>query len=468
LLAGGGNTHENGGGRSGGTGGSSRAVVVLALRETSAGEDYQESARPAADLDAGALREHLQREVDTWSGRVALLEGRAAALDTLRSEAESLDQGAAALRLDLAAAIAAARASEDTAQARSQPIEGSVDDLTPSPQTTWPRPVAPPRPIEGSVDEVRALAADRLAALAAQLQQLDEPATRAAEQEAQRAAGATEASVTALGNEAQSTAARLAVLAGLDERESLGSPDDAVDPGAAAARLREACPEATGPLPGSEALERELQQLDQQVGHLERGREDARAALGDEPPLECEAAAQALARLELEQAARRRAQEIVSETRQRMINKVLPDTIANMCLLLPLLTAGRYRHAELTDDYRLQVWDERKRGYVEKALYSGGTQDQFSLALRLGFALAALPRELGTSPGFLFLDEPLSSFDRDRTAALIDLLTHGQIATFFQQVFLISHSQAFDPQLFTHHVVMEDGHVESSTLPSAT
>jgi DNA repair protein SbcC/Rad50 len=147
-----------------------------------------------------------------------------------------------------------------------------------------------------------------------------------------------------------------------------------------------------------------------------------------------------------------------------MINKVLPDTMRNMCLLLPLLTAGRYRYAELTPDYRLQVWDERKHGYVEKTLYSGGTQDQFSLALRLGFALAALPRELGTSPGFLFLDEPLSSFDHDRTAALIDLLTQGQIATFFQQVFLISHSQAFDPASFTHHIVMEDGAVAAGTL----
>src|SRR5262249_168249 len=110
---------------------------------------------------------------------------------------------------------------------------------------------------------------------------------------------------------------------------------------------------------------------------------------------------------------------------------------------------------------------ERKHDYVEKSLYSGGTQDQFSLALRLGFALAALPRELGTSPGFLFLDEPLSSFDRDRTAALVDLLTHGQIATFFQQAFLISHSQRFDPGLVTHQIVMEEGRVAESTLPAA-
>ena len=149
-----------------------------------------------------------------------------------------------------------------------------------------------------------------------------------------------------------------------------------------------------------------------------------------------------------------------------MIGKVLPDTIDNMCVLLPMLTAERYRYAELTPDYRLQVWDERKRAYVEKTLFSGGTQDQFSLALRLGFALAALPRELGTSPGFLFLDEPLSSFDRDRTAALVTLLTTGQIATFFRQIFLISHSQGFDATLFSHHIVMEHGRVAESTLPS--
>jgi exonuclease SbcC len=231
---------------------------------------------------------------------------------------------------------------------------------------------------------------------------------------------------------------------------------------AAAARLRAACPEVDDPLPPREELQGELRTLDQRTGSLERGLEDARAALGDEAPTSLEAATQALAALQLDHAARRTGQEIVAATRQRMIEKVLPDTMRNMRLVLPLLTAGRYHHADLTADYRLQVWDERKRGYVEKALYSGGTQDQFSLALRLGFAVAALPRELGTSPGFLFLDEPLSSFDHDRTAALIDLVTRGQIATFFQQVFLISHSKAFDPQQFSVHIVMDDGRVESA------
>ena len=169
------------------------------------------------------------------------------------------------------------------------------------------------------------------------------------------------------------------------------------------------------------------------------------------------------ARLELQ--SRRYAVQVLTQARRKMIANVLPSTERNMCLLLPELTAGRYRHARLDQDYRFQVWDERKRGDTEKKLLSGGTQDQFSLALRLGFAIAALPQEVGTRPGFLFLDEPLSSFDRDRTQALVNLLTRGTITSHFPQVFLISHSTLFDPHLFTYHVVMEAGGVASSTLP---
>ena len=276
-----------------------------------------------------------------------------------------------------------------------------------------------------------------------------------------------------LGHEAPDTVAGEAETARGRRRvaaaEGSGDGDgEAVTAGASGAAvatwLREACPEVTGDLPSLDAVEEALDALGQREWEGQRSAQEARLLLGDEAPLSVAEAEEALATATLDLAARRRAQDILGQTRQRMINKVLPDTMRNMCLLLPLLTAGRYRYAELTPDYRLQVWDERKHGYVEKTLYSGGTQDQFSLALRLGFALAALPRELGTSPGFLFLDEPLSSFDHDRTAALIDLLTQGQIATFFQQVFLISHSQAFDPASFTHHIVMEDGAVAAGTL----
>lgn len=153
------------------------------------------------------------------------------------------------------------------------------------------------------------------------------------------------------------------------------------------------------------------------------------------------------------------AERIVKGVRERMVQKVLPNTERNMCLLLPLLTADRYRDCQLTPDYKLQVWDENAGRYVAKNIFSGGTRDQLSLALRLAFALATLPEELGTTPGFIFLDEPLSSFDGPRTEALVTLLTTGQIAANFSQIFVISHNRMFDRNAFTHHLVMDGGQV---------
>jgi len=103
--------------------------------------------------------------------------------------------------------------------------------------------------------------------------------------------------------------------------------------------------------------------------------------------------------------------------------------------------------------------------YVAKNLFSGGTRDQCSLALRLAFALATLPQELGVAPGFIVLDEPLTAFDAERAQALVTLLTTGTIAEQFAQVIVISHGHAFDRSAFAYHVVMERGRVRSSTLP---
>lgn len=171
---------------------------------------------------------------------------------------------------------------------------------------------------------------------------------------------------------------------------------------------------------------------------------------------ECE---EELALRQRELAVKERASAIAKSVASRMIDKVLPKTARNMSLLLPMLTLDRYRDCQITADYKLQIWDEQAGRYVAKNIFSGGTRDQFSLALRLAFALAALPEELGTTPGFIFLDEPLSSFDRPRTEALVNLLTRGHISTYFRQIFVISHSSVFDRGLFTHHLVMENGSV---------
>ncbi len=166
---------------------------------------------------------------------------------------------------------------------------------------------------------------------------------------------------------------------------------------------------------------------------------------------------------------RERGVEIVSLARRRIVQKVLPATMDYMRQILPALTRDRYHDAQLDDEsYKIQVWDERAGqggAFKEKNIFSGGTKDQFSLALRLAFALATLPQERGSAPSFIFLDEPLGSFDDERADALIYLLTEGEIARAFDQIFLISHVHV-DERLFTHRVVLENGRVAFTDLPS--
>ncbi|MEO7001241.1 MAG: hypothetical protein ABI068_05535, partial [Ktedonobacterales bacterium] len=182
----------------------------------------------------------------------------------------------------------------------------------------------------------------------------------------------------------------------------------------------------------------------------------------------------------VERTLRRRtlAAELARQTRERIIRRVLPETEVYMRALLPELTMGRYRDVELLRtegensataigaELRIRVWDETAGRYVAKNLFSGGARDQFSLALRLAFALATLPKELGAMPGFMFLDEPLSAFDAERSEALAHLLTEGAIGQQFAQVLLISHSRIIDPRGFAYHVRMSGGRVVASDLPS--
>src|SRR5229473_3168029 len=169
------------------------------------------------------------------------------------------------------------------------------------------------------------------------------------------------------------------------------------------------------------------------------------------------------------------ATQLLRETHDRIARRVLPITERNKQPLLQQLTGGRYRDVRLTPedkdgqpeemDYRIRVWDPAAGRYVAKNLFSGGTRDQCSLALRLAFALATLPQELGVAPGFIFLDEPLSAFDSLRAQALVVLITTGTIAQQFNQVILISHQHAFDREAFQYHVRMDSGQIVESDLP---
>jgi DNA repair exonuclease SbcCD ATPase subunit len=162
-------------------------------------------------------------------------------------------------------------------------------------------------------------------------------------------------------------------------------------------------------------------------------------------------------------AVRRKASDIVDQAGRNVVQRVLPSTLDHMRRLLPALTQDRYFDAQLSDDYRIEVFDDRAKAWKQKNIFSGGTRDQFSLALRLAFALATLPEERGTAPSFVFLDEPLGAFDAERARALIDLLVEGEIADSFDQIFLISHVRV-DPELFDYRITLDQGRVAETNL----
>jgi exonuclease SbcC len=166
-------------------------------------------------------------------------------------------------------------------------------------------------------------------------------------------------------------------------------------------------------------------------------------------------------RLKREHRVRELSVRILETARRNITQRILPRTIDHMWRLLPLITNDRYRQVDLDPDtFRIKVYDERAGDWKEKNIFSGGTRDQMSLALRLSFALASLPQERGIAPSFLFLDEPLSSFDEQRKEALIRVITEGEIAERFDQIFVISHTPLLNPNLFHYYIVMEDGRIK--------
>ena len=167
---------------------------------------------------------------------------------------------------------------------------------------------------------------------------------------------------------------------------------------------------------------------------------------------------------------------MVKVLNERLIQKVLPRTEYYMHQLVPLLTCGRYRDVRLTTDLEegsasggaleLRVWESSAGEYLPLSALSGGTADQLSLALRLAFTIAALPRELVLTPGFILLDEPLSSLDRAHSRALVDVIAGEMLGQHFEQVLLMSHNSEFESAMFPYHVYMDSGMVVESNLPT--
>ncbi len=169
---------------------------------------------------------------------------------------------------------------------------------------------------------------------------------------------------------------------------------------------------------------------------------------------------------------------LINATVERLMRKMIPRIELCLQQLLPLLTRGRYHDVILSTEpeegvasggtFQLNVWEQAAAEYIPQSALFGGTADQISLALRLAFAIAALPRELSTAPGFILLDEPLSPASQDRMQALIDLVTSHLLSEHFEQAFFSSHNSALDLAMFKYHLYIDNGIVMECSLPEVT
>ncbi|MCW4050710.1 MAG: SMC family ATPase [Candidatus Bathyarchaeota archaeon] len=161
--------------------------------------------------------------------------------------------------------------------------------------------------------------------------------------------------------------------------------------------------------------------------------------------------------------AMRRAITLLDSTRDSIMAGVKQNVEKHMMQFLPILTDNRYSMARIDEEkYVIQIYDREAQHWRGKGVFSGATQDQFSLALRLAFAISTIPSTRGARPGFIFLDEPLSGFDTQRRNGFMEMLQQ-QLSQHFDQIIVISHLEALRED-FPHHLQLEAGRVIESEV----
>ena len=142
------------------------------------------------------------------------------------------------------------------------------------------------------------------------------------------------------------------------------------------------------------------------------------------------------------------AKEGIEKTAEVIKARFRPGVARHMGEILPSLTMGRYKAALLDEDFGVKVFDPDAGEYRPRDVFSGGTDDQFLLAMRLAFVLSLLPESKGTRPDFLWLDEPLGSSDELRRSGIVEYLSSG-LTKSFGQIFIVSHVGGLEEMVST-------------------
>ncbi|MDE0959534.1 MAG: AAA family ATPase, partial [Planctomycetota bacterium] len=113
--------------------------------------------------------------------------------------------------------------------------------------------------------------------------------------------------------------------------------------------------------------------------------------------------------------------ELLDETIESVRMRAGPSLGKGLCRLLPHLTGGRYRDAQVTPDFEIRLFTGEKSDFLQTHELSGGTLQGLSFGFRLAFAQAFV-RAVTGAPQFLFLDEPFPAMDRQRVLRTLQAL----------------------------------------------
>jgi len=152
------------------------------------------------------------------------------------------------------------------------------------------------------------------------------------------------------------------------------------------------------------------------------------------------------------------AKELIEAAAEASRKSIRPAIESGMSSILPAITGGRYRSVRIDEEtFDVSVYASAAGADVKLGRFSGGTEDQVLLAMRLAFTLSVIPKMRGTHPEFLFMDEVLASSDADRRRQIMELVARN-LRRSFAQIVVISHQE----DALRHadrHLVLREGEV---------
>ena len=140
----------------------------------------------------------------------------------------------------------------------------------------------------------------------------------------------------------------------------------------------------------------------------------------------------------------------IGETSKKLRSQVMPHARMIINQILPILTDGRYSEFEITEDLKFKAHSNEAGGYKEREVFSGGTQDQFLIVLRLAFTQSILDSRVMADRYSLLMDECISSSDDQRKQGIFEVL--DAVKKTFSQIFVIAHEDISN--LTDHHLVL--------------